>query len=213
MAERRRRRSVRRPARNSFRWKLLEQREFKPDDLGMGLTKKFYITWQQRMTLLRWGCYVGLCLLALIVQDVILSRLYLFDTRLDLPAAVLLLICVLEGTENGSLFILIASVFYYFSGSSPGPYTVAFLTVGGVLACCFRQKFWHRSRGAVILCAAAALMCYEFATFAIALFQGLTHWGRLSHFLITGALSVVAMLPIYPLAVKIGQIGGRPWKE
>lgn len=195
------------------RWQMLRESEFKPDVLGMSALKKIYMTRQMRLTLLRWVLYSLVCILSVVLEDVIFSRLYLFDTRLDLPAAVLLLICVLEGTGNGSIFILIASVLYYLTGSSPGPFCVAFLTVPGILACLFRQKYWHRSSGSIIFCAGLALMAYELATFLLALFQGLTLWLRMDRFLITGLLSWSLMIPLYPLTLRIGAIGGRPWKE
>ena len=50
-------------------------------------------------------------------------------------------------------------------------------------------------------------------TYGIALFMGLTYWGRIFHFLITGALSWAFMLALYPLIHKLGMIGGNTWKE
>lgn len=195
------------------RWRQLRKEQFKPDVLGKSLLKKFYMTRQMRLTVLRWVLYGLLCLLAVVLQAVLFSRLYLFDTRFDLPGALLLLIGVLEGTKNGSVFLLIASTLYYLTGSAPGPFCIAFLTVPGVLACLFRQKYLHRSPGSVILCAGVALMTYEMITFLLALFQGLTLWLRVNRAAITGLMSWALMLPLYPVTVRIGTIGGRPWKE
>lgn len=193
--------------------KFLQKPEFRADSLGTGFLQKLYFTRQQRLTLLRWGSYALLCIAALVLQDTIFSRFTIFGSHTDLAVAAMLLITVLEGTETGSIFILIASTLFYFSGSAPGPYAVAALTVLGICASLFRQVYWHRSRGSILLCAGLAVMAYETAVFGFSIFSGLTHWGRLPRFLITGALSWAAMLPLYPLTYKLGQIGGHTWKE
>jgi len=189
------------------------QPEFRQDTLGTSFLQKLYMTKQQRLRLLRWGSYILSCLVALLLQDNILSRLPLWGACIDLPAAVILLITVIEGTETGGTFVLLASTLYYFSGSAPGPYVVAAMTVFGVGACLFRQLYWHRSRGAILLCACCALMAYEIAVFGGALFMGLTLWIRLPRFLLTGLYSCAVMIPLYPLIHKFGSIGGHTWKE
>jgi len=189
------------------------QPEFRQDSLGTGFLQKLYMTKQQRLRLLRWGSYILSCLVALVIQDNILSRLPIWGACIDLPAAVILLITVIEGTETGGIFVLLASTIYYFTGSAPGPYVVAAMTIFGVAACIFRQLYWHRSRGAILLCAGLAMMLYEIATFGGAIFMGLTHWGRLGRFLLTGLYGWVLMIPLYPLMHKFGKIGGHTWKE
>ena len=189
------------------------QPEFRQDSLGTGFLKKLYMTKQQRLRILRWGSYVLSCLVALLIQDDILSRLPIMGACIDLPAAVILLITVLEGTESGSIFVLLASTLYYFTGSAPGPYVVALMTVLGIGATLFRQLFWHRSRGAILLCACIALMLYEIGTFGGAIFMGLTRWDRLGKFLLSGLYGCVLMVPLYPLMHKFGSIGGHTWKE
>lgn len=189
------------------------QPEFRQDSLGTGFLKKLYMTKQQRLRILRWGSYVLSCLVALLIQDDILSRLPIMGACIDLPAAVILLITVIEGTESGSIFVLLASTLYYFTGSAPGPYVVALMTVLGIGATLFRQLFWHRSRGAILLCACIALMLYEIGTFGGAIFMGLTRWDRLGKFLLSGLYGCVLMVPLYPLMHKFGSIGGHTWKE
>ena len=189
------------------------QPEFRQDSLGTGFLKKLYMTRQQRLRLLRWGSYVLSCLAALLIQDNILSRLPIMGACIDLPAAVILLITVIEGTESGSIFVLIASTLYYFTGSAPGPYVVALMTVFGVGAALFRQAYWHRSRGAILLCACMALMLYEVGTFGGAIFMKLTRWDRIGRFLLSGIYGCALMIPLYPLMHKFGSIGGHTWKE
>ena len=189
------------------------QPEFRQDSLGTNFLKKLYMTKQQRLRLLRWMSYILSCLAALLIQDDILSRIPIWGACIDLPAAVILLITVIEGTESGSVFVLLASTLYYFTGSAPGPYTVAAMTVFGVVATIFRQLYWHRSRGAILLCACCALMLYEITTFGGAIFMELTRWDRFGMFLLSGLYGCIVMVPLYPLMHKFGSIGGHTWKE
>ena len=187
--------------------------EFKPDREKTQLLKRLHLTVLQRKQLLRWSLYGLLCLVLLIIQDVIMSQISIFGATTDLPACAILLITVIEGTEVGSLFVLITSLLYYFSGSAPGPYAVATLTVLGIGACMFRQLYWHRNRGSIVLCAGIALMIYEVSTCCIGIFTGLTYWGRISVFVGSGLLSWLLMIPLYNLINAIGTIGGNTWKE
>ena len=189
------------------------QPEFRQDTLGTGFLKKLYMTKQQRLRILRWLSYSLSCLAALLIQDNVLSRLPIMGACIDLPAAVILLITVIEGTESGSIFVLLASTLYYFTGSAPGPYVVALMTVFGIGATLFRQAYWHRSRGAILLCACCALMLYEIGTFGGAIFMKLTRWDRIGRFLLSGIYGCALMIPLYPLMHKFGSIGGHTWKE
>lgn len=191
----------------------LRQPEFKPDAKGGGLMKMLYMTRLQRLTLLKWVLYAAVCVLLLVIQDVIMSRITLFGTTTDLPVCPILLITVMEGSETGSVFVLIASAIYYFSGSAPGPYCVALLTILGIGASLFRQQYWHRNRSSIVLCSGLALVLYEILVFAVGIFFGLTRWSRFGAFLIKGLLSWVVLLPLYSLIYLIGQIGGNTWKE
>lgn len=187
--------------------------EFKPDARRVSPLKPLRFTHLQWLQTLRWLCYVGICVLCLVVQDSIMSRVTIFGSTTDLAVAAMLLITVIEGSGVGSVFILVASTIYYFSGSAPGPYCVALLTIFGMCATMFRQMIWHRSRSSIILCAGLAAMAYEIGLYVVGMFMGLTRWYRGPRFLITGALTVVTMIPLYYLIYHIGQIGGYTWKE
>lgn len=192
---------------------LFAPAEFREDAEGSGFFKVIRFTQLQRLQLLRWALYIGMCLLCLVVQDVIMSRISIFGTTTDLAAGIILLITVLEGTDVGSTFVLIASMIYYWSGSAPGPYSVGLLTVLGVIATGVRQLIWHRSLGSIILCAGTALAVYEISLYGVGLFLGLTRWDRILAFLFTAVLTILVMYPEYKLLYKIGQIGGYVWKE
>ena len=142
-----------------------------------------------------------------------LQKLRLFGATTDLAVGAILLITVIEGTDVGSLFVLIASMLYWFSGSAPTPICIALLTAFGIGATMFRQMFWHRSRGTLTLCACLALTAYELGLFVTGIMQGLTYFGRLPSFLLTSAYTCLVMIPLYTLVNKTGLIGGNTWKE
>lgn len=189
-----------------------KKQEFKPDAQA-GFLKKFHLTVQQRLTILKWLLYALVCVLLLVIQDVAMSRFSFFGATTDLAAGAILLITVLIGTENGSLFVLIASVLYVFSGSAPGIYSIATLTFLGVAATLLRQRYWRRGLATTVLTAGLALLTYELVTFLIGIFLGLTYWGRFGVFTLTAAYTTLVMFPLYPLVYTIGQIGGATWKE
>ena len=47
----------------------------------------------------------------------------------------------------------------------------------------------------------------------VGIMSGLTHWGRLSSFLLTAFYSCLILIPLDSLIFKIGLIGGNTWKE
>ena len=197
----------------AFNFRKKDSMDFKPDAKVSTWAKTSRLTALQRLRLLKWSLYAAVIIVSLVVQDVVMSQLNLLGGTTDLAVAVILLITVIEGTEAGSMFVLIASLFYYFSGSAPGAYCIALMTVLGIAAVMFRQLYWHRSKGSIVLCAAIALMGYEMGLFAIGLFEELTLWKHMSAFLLTGLYSCATLLAYYPLIYKIGLIGGNTWKE
>ncbi|MBQ2383746.1 MAG: hypothetical protein II290_06870 [Oscillospiraceae bacterium] len=186
--------------------------DFRPD-ANHNRFKGLHMTRLQRLNILKWLLYAVLCIFLLVVQDVIMSRVRIFGAPTDLPAAVILLITVLVGSNHGSVFVLAASTFYWFSGSAPGPYCIGLMTFLGVIAAVLRQVWWRRGLRSTVICAGCALILYEIAIFVIALVSGLAPWSRVVIFLLTALYSCAIMVPLYPLACKIGKIGGEPWKE
>lgn len=187
--------------------------EFKPDSQRVSFFKTMRLTQLQRQRILRWVLYIAVCVLCLVVQDSIMSRVRFFGATSDLAVSAMLIITVLEGSEIGSIFILLASCIFYFSGSAAGPYSVGMLTVFGILASVFRQMMLHRSSGSIIGCAGLAAMAYEVGLYFVGLFLGIARWTRLPAFFLTGILTVLAMIPLYHILYRIGQIGGITWKE
>ena len=187
--------------------------EFKPDKAPKVLQKLLHLTALQRRQVLQWSLY-GLLLVALLVlQDVIMSRVTIGGATTDLVPMAILLITVISDVYAGSLFAIIASTVYEFTGSAPGPYVVAFITVLGIAAAFFRQSFWRRGFRSHCICAGLALLVYELAVYGTGLFLGLTYFSRIGVFVTTWALSFAVMLALYPLIRKIQKIGGEQWRE
>lgn len=192
---------------------MAKKNEFQPDKPRFGLLDRLYLTKKQRRSVLKWALY-GLVLLALsLMQDVILCHLRIFGASTDLVPCGIFLICILEGTQTGSVFALVSSLIYLFSGTAPGPYAMVLITALAIGVTIFRQAYLQKGFGAAMLCVAAAILLYELIIFAMGLFLGLTIPERLPGFLITAVLSSIAAPALYPAFIAIGSIGGEPWKE
>ncbi len=187
--------------------------QFKPDKERFSLGKLLHLTVLQRKQVLKWTLYAAVCLVLLVIQDVIMSRVSLRGATTDLVPAAILLITVVSDVYAGSLFSLIASTLFVFSGSAPGPYVIGFITVLGVAAAFFRQSFWRRGFRSNALCAGLALLAYEIAVWGTGIFLSLTYWSRFGVFFLTWLLSAAVMLALYPLVCRIQKIGGETWRE
>ncbi len=192
---------------------MARKHEFRPDKPRSGLLSKLYLTQKQRRSLLKW-CLYGLVLLVLsVLQDVIFSRVRIFGASTDLVPCGIFLICILEGIHTGSVFALVSSLLYLFTGTAPGAYAMVLLVVLAVVICVFRQAYLQKDFFSVVLCSAAGMLLYELTVFAMGLFLGLTTPGRILGFCITAAVSTVIVPVLYPIAVSIRSLGGDVWKE
>ena len=187
--------------------------EFRPDPTGHNWADKLRLTPLQRKSVLKWMLYSAVCVAGLVLQDSMLARLRLFGGCFDVPPALIVLICVLEGSENGSLFALLASMVYVFSGTGQGHYCIAMLTLAAVLATAFRQSYLRRGAGSDLICVGGAMVLYEMAVFTAGVLQGLTYRGRWGVFLMTAIISTLTAGAVYALLKYIGTIGGNAWKE
>ena len=187
--------------------------EFRPDPTGHNWADKLRLTPLQRKSVLKWLLYSAVCVAGLVLQDSMLARLRLFGGCFDVTPALIVLICVLEGSENGSLFALLASMVYVFSGTGQGHYCIAMLTLAAVLATAFRQSYLRRGAGSDLICVGGAMVLYEMAVFTAGVVQGLTYRGRWGVFLMTAIISTLTAGAVYALLKYIGTIGGNAWKE
>ena len=192
---------------------MAKRKEFKPDKPKSGFFSKLYLTRKQRRSVLKWVLYAVMLLVLSVLQDVIFSRIRLFGATTELVPCGIFLICVLEGLESGSIFALIASVVYLFSGTAAGYYSIVLITFLSVAVTLFRQSYLQKSFSATMLCTAVAMIFYELLVFGIGLFLGYTFFARVGAFFLTGILSLLAAPVLYPALQAIGKIGGETWKE
>ena len=190
---------------------MAKKYEFKPDKPRSGFLAKLFLTPTQRRALLKWALYALVLVVLAVVQDVLLSRVHLFGATSELVPCGIFLICVVEGIERGSIFALISSLVYLFSGTAAGNYSVVFITVLACLVTALRQAFLQKGFPAALVCTAIAMLVYELLTFAIGVFLGLTLWSRLGIFCLTALFSMAAIPVLYPIILSIG--GGDTWKE
>lgn len=193
--------------------KMAKKVEFKPDKPRAGWISKLYMTQKQRRLLLKWGLY-GLVLLILSVfQDVLLCKMQILGATTELVPCGIFLICLLEGVETGTLFALICSGLYLFSGAAAGNYVLVLLTFIGFLMTYFRQAYLQKGFSAAMLCTGVGLFLYQLSVFFIAVFFGQTYMGRIGVALVTAALTLFTAPVLYPLLRAICKLGGEAWKE
>lgn len=188
--------------------------EFKPDKPHTaGILSRLYITKKQRLTIAKWFL-MGLVLVVLsVIQDVIMSQVTLFGATTDLVSAAILLVCIMIDPEIGCVFTLVSALFYEFSGSAPGAYVIALITLLGLVLSIFRHSFLRAGFGSVILCTGVAVMLYQLAVFGICCFLGHTTASHLPDFCMKGLLSLAVMPILYPIFSSISKIGGETWRE
>jgi hypothetical protein len=187
--------------------------EFRPDKPLVSWVSKLHLTKLQRGALLKWSMYALLLLALSILQDVVLCRFRLFNATSELLPCAIVLITVMEGSHAGSLFALISSCLYVFSGSAPGAYSLILITFLAIFVCIFRQGFLQKGFAAAMLCTVFAVVVYEAATFVIGLVLGLTFPERWFGFAVTAGFSTLAAPILYPIVLSISAIGGESWKE
>ena len=187
--------------------------DFRPDPRGSGDLDKIFLTQHQRFSLLRWTLYGLVCLVGLIVQDVVLYRVNYRGGGTDLLPCLIFVITALEGGESGSIFALVTSVLYYFSGSAPGPYMIPMVTCLAVFMAIFRQACLRRGFFSILLCAAVSMLAYEMLVFIVEWFLGHMPMERMMPMALTAAYTLVAVPVCYPILRTIGKIGGEVWKE
>lgn len=82
----------------------------------------------------KWGLYSLLFLMTIVVETVFLGHVRIAGTKLSLVPVVLACVAAREGAEAGGLFVLVASVFWCFSGSDYGSFYIFVLTLVAVTA-------------------------------------------------------------------------------
>lgn len=192
---------------------MAKKYEFRPDKPKFSLLTYLVLAPSQRRSLLKWGLYAALLVFLSVLQDVVLSQVRLLGATTELIPCAIFLICILEGVQQGSVFALVSSLLYLFSGTAPGVYSMVAITFCAVGVCILRQAYLQERFSSAMLCTSLAMLVYVLVNFVFGLFLGLTIWARFHGFLITAALSLLLVPVLYPLVKAIGKIGGQLWKD
>ena len=192
---------------------MAKKHEFRPDKVRFSILSHLILTQRQKRRLLKWILYAAMLLLLSVVQDVLLSRVRVQGATTELVPCAIFLICVIEGTQSGSIFSLVASLLYHFSVNDLGVYAVLFITFLAIIVTAFRQGYLRKGFAATMLCTVAALLVYELLLFVIALFLQKTLPNRVVGFLITAGMTMLVAPLIYLPAKAINSIGDNAWKE
>ena len=192
---------------------MAKKYEFQPDKPYSTWLNKLQLTQQQQKQVLKWCLHALVLILLSVAQDVVLCRIRFFGGTTELVPCGIFIICILEGTQKGSIFALVAAFLYLLSGSSPGPQVLVLITVLAVLAAALRQTYLHPGFPAALLCTALAMALYELAVFGFCLLLGYTSADRFVSFMVPALLSLAAVPVVYPIAKAIQAIGGNLWKE
>ncbi len=192
---------------------MAKNREFRPDREGTGQLNKLWPTPKQQLRALQWLLYGLVCLIGLLLQDVLLYRVNIWGGCTDVVPCLILMVAVMQGAESGSVFALVLSALYYFSGSSAGFYVIPLLTAVAVFVSIFRQAFLRQGFFTLLLCGAMGMVLYEMILFGVSLFLKLTVTSRVGAALMTSLVSLLAVPVVYPVLRAIGKLGGETWKE
>ena len=186
---------------------------FRPDKTRPNLLKYLIPTKNQQKQALKWTLYTLFLVLISVVQDVLLSRVRIFGASTELIPCAIFVICVLENSQTGSMFALIAALCYLFSGTAPGVYSMVTITFLGVGSSLLRQIFLRKGFSSCMLCTVGATLLYQLGNFVCGLILGLTVPGRIYGFLITAVLSLILVPLMYPVLKAIYRIGDQVWNE
>ena len=192
---------------------MAKKYEFQPDKPYSTWLSKLQLTRQQKLQVLKWGLYALLLIVLSLLQDVVLCHIRYFGGSTDLVPCGIFIICILEGTQKGCVFSLIAAFLYLLSGSAPGAHVLVLITVMAVFTAALRQTYLHPRFPAMLLCVALAMLVYELGVFGLCLLLGQVSADRYMTFLVPAVTSLAAVPFVYPLSKVIGKIGGETWKE
>lgn len=192
---------------------MAKKYEFQPDKPYSTWLNKLQLTRQQQKQVLKWSLYALLLIILSVVQDVVLCRMRLYGGTTELVPCGIFIISVLEGTQRGCVFSLIAAFVYLLSGSAPGPHVLVLITVLAVVVTALRQAYLHPGLPATFLCTMVAMAFYELIVFGFCLLLGLTTFDRYLSFVVPAVLTLAAVPIVYPITHAISAIGGNSWKE
>lgn len=173
------------------------------------MLKHFYLTKRQWFGILKWTVYVLLFLLAVVCQSVILSRLPIFGIRLNAIPILLVCVCLREGTEQGGLFVLLASLFWALSGVDMGNLSILILTVCAVVSAFLCQTVLSDRIVSAAVCCFATALIHDTVIFVFKLILSEVAAASWLRVLLPGVVLSMLTFPLSYFLVKvISKIGG-----
>ncbi len=192
---------------------MAKKYEFQPDKPYSTWLSKLQLTRLQRRQVLKWCLYALVLLILSLLQDVVLCRFRFFGGTTALVPCGIFTICMLEDTQQGSVFALVASCLFVLSGAAPGAHVIVLITALSVLICAIQQTYLQPGFLAVVFSSVLAMALYELAVFGFCLLVGQVTVGKYMSFVVP-AVSCLAVAPIiYPFVKAIHGIGGTVWNE
>ena len=192
---------------------MAKKYEFQPDKPYSSWLNKLQLTKQQQKQVLKWFLYGLVLILLSLLQDVVMCRIRIAGGTTDLVPCGIFIIGIVEGSQRGCVFALVASVLFLLSGSSPGAHVLVLITVLSVFTSALRQTYLHPGFPATLLCTTLAMVVYEACVFGFCLLLGQVTADRIMAFAVPAVLSLAALFPVYPTVKAISTIGGEAWKE
>ena len=172
------------------------------------MLKHFHLTRLQRLAVLRWVLYCLLFLLVLLIEDILLSQLPVFGTKLHPLPLLIICICIREGPERGGLFALLATIFWYLSGADYGNLSVAILPICSIIAAVLcRAVMTVRFVTTLLSCFVISLL-NDSVIFAFKMLLSSVSLDQYLPVLLPGVMLSLLAVPLLYLAVKaISRIG------
>ena len=184
------------------------------DNQWLNDLKKLRITRLQWRTIMKWALYAFAFVATLVIQSVILSRLLVFGTKVNLVPYFIGCVCVIEGPDSGSVFALIASLVWALSGGDLGFVSIAVLTCGGMGVGLLMRDLLHRRLLTCVICCFALSLCHDTAIFLLRLYLNTVTARQYFRILIPGTILGVLSCPVfYHLFRAIHRLGGSAWND
>lgn len=179
------------------------------DSQWLSQIKKLHITRSQWRIFLKWALYAAAFVATVVVQSVILSRLPVFDAKVNLVPYFIGCVCLIEGADSGSIFALITSLVWALSGGDLGYVSILVLTCGGMGIGLLVKRFLRLQLLTCIICCLLLSLCHESVIFLLRLFLKTATAQQYFRILIPGVLLGIPSCPVFFYLFRaIHRVGG-----
>lgn len=161
----------------------------------------------QTKNALMWALYAVLFLLCVVVETVVFGKPRFLLVKIDLIPVCLACIAMHLGAENGALFCLAGSLFWYLSGGDCGAVLTVVLTFFGALAGYLCDRYLNRRFLSAFLMSLLLLTAAESTVFFLKCYLGGASLADIRLLPRQILLSMPAVLVFYPAAWLIRKVG------